>query len=514
MDGSKPTPNGTKAPDLKLSIPSGSAAKPKAPPKKRAPAKKGTASTVKGPAGKKRKLDHSNSPGGTPLPGTPNSRASATPILGGIKKSTSETPTRSPSVAIPSDDIAGSDSDSNEVFCICRKPDDHGVMIGCDGPCEDWFHLKCVNMSQQRTKLVQKWFCPNCAELGHETLWRRMCRLPGCEEPCRQDDNQNHVSKYCSDAHGEEFMRRLVFPNGGIKMNDYAKPPASSGTRKKSLLAQQVAKEEEAALSAREQTESKGGVLRAGELKSLVDFASDLASFRRLGEGIPSPPPSVNGDVPSSEPPHHHLEYTPDEIIQLSKIAEERTALENRRDLLDDRDRLIQMVEARRKAVLAVLKERDKQLKDICGYDSRLTWSDEEFNLWRQHDEGKSTLEKGELGSPTIEPRDYASGQTPNGVTPPEDITLPDAPSGNEEEEIGKGLCKKKKCERHRYWNKNQMADNAFERGRVADSIRKLEEKEKNVRDGALLRELEGEGDGDVDDGGGLEDQMNGIIHT
>ena len=132
--------------------------KPKAPPsKKRAAPKKGTASSVK-PAAKKRKLE-GDSMDGSPSRGTPaTSRASATPVPKN-RKQDSATPTRSSSMAGQEDDDY---EDDTQLFCICRKPDDHGVMIGCDGPCDDWFHLKCVEMTQAKTKLVQKWYC-ECA---------------------------------------------------------------------------------------------------------------------------------------------------------------------------------------------------------------------------------------------------------------------------------------------------------------------------------------------------------------
>lgn len=53
------------------------------------------------------------------------------------------------------------DEDEGEggTFCICRGPDDHTWMIGCDGECEDWFHGRCVNMKQEDADLVDKYIC-------------------------------------------------------------------------------------------------------------------------------------------------------------------------------------------------------------------------------------------------------------------------------------------------------------------------------------------------------------------
>lgn len=49
--------------------------------------------------------------------------------------------------------------DENEVFCICRRPDNHTWMIGCDGGCEDWFHGKCVNIDPRDADLIEKYIC-------------------------------------------------------------------------------------------------------------------------------------------------------------------------------------------------------------------------------------------------------------------------------------------------------------------------------------------------------------------
>ena len=134
--------------------------KPKAPPtKKRAAPKKGTASAVKPPP-KKRKLDHENIDGTPSLQrsGTPaTSRASNTPVPKNRKQG-SITPARSSSVLNGAEDEEGSEEDT-EAYCICRKPDDHTLMIGCDGPCEDWFHVRCVSMDSVKAKLISKWYC-------------------------------------------------------------------------------------------------------------------------------------------------------------------------------------------------------------------------------------------------------------------------------------------------------------------------------------------------------------------
>lgn len=146
--------------------------KPKsAPSKKRAAPKKGIASTVKPPA-KKRKLENDSVDSTPPaqLTGTPaTSRASQTPVPKNRKQG-SETPARSSSVLNGEEDDDDA-TDDGELFCICRKPDDHTLMIACDGPCEGWFHGRCVGLPAEKTKLISKWYC----ELPKVAIEIRLC---------------------------------------------------------------------------------------------------------------------------------------------------------------------------------------------------------------------------------------------------------------------------------------------------------------------------------------------------
>ena len=130
-----------------------------APSKKRAAPKKGTANTVKPPA-KKRKIESESVDGTPPAEHTgtrATSRTSQTPMPKNRKQG-SETPARSSSVLNGEEDDDDA-TDDGELFCICRKPDDHTLMIACDGPCDGWFHGRCVDMPAEKTKLISKWYC-------------------------------------------------------------------------------------------------------------------------------------------------------------------------------------------------------------------------------------------------------------------------------------------------------------------------------------------------------------------
>ena len=143
-----------------------------APSKKRAAPKKGAGSAAKPPA-KKRKIESEGADGTPPAQrtGTPaTSRASQTPVPK-IRKRESETPARSSSILNGEDDDDDDATDDGELFCICRKPDDHTLMIACDGPCEGWFHGRCVDMAAEKTKLISKWYC----ELPSAVVDGRLC---------------------------------------------------------------------------------------------------------------------------------------------------------------------------------------------------------------------------------------------------------------------------------------------------------------------------------------------------
>jgi COMPASS component SPP1 len=151
-------------------------------PSKRGPAgrKSSTASTkkvtpAKKPAPKKRKLDslHADNIEGHGSNTPSSSRASKDPA---VKKQGSASVAGSPAPDnkkgkktkkktaknAPDEEAAEDDSDvenADEVFCICRKPDNHTWMIACDGGCEDWFHGKCVNIDPKDADLIDKYIC-------------------------------------------------------------------------------------------------------------------------------------------------------------------------------------------------------------------------------------------------------------------------------------------------------------------------------------------------------------------
>ncbi|KAL8873624.1 MAG: hypothetical protein Q9174_000949, partial [Haloplaca sp. 1 TL-2023] len=416
------------------------ALKPKpAPSRKRAAPKKGIANTVK-PAAKKRKVDAAESienPSPRAHAASPASRrASKTPAPKGRKKG-SATPQRSPSMAADDDD-----DDEDGVFCICRGPDNHTWMIACDGPCEDWFHGRCIGMTEKEGELIEKYYCPNCTEEGVvETLWKRVCRLDDCRRPARV--NGGKKSKYCSDEHGAEYMKRSTLRQEQEEVQKKAAvdqptiAPKSKGRKTNNSFADMafdgssdpapvpdasqptVTKEADEFLDPKFQGQLRGGILRREELAALVTSVDDLAGFRKLGDAVLTPPPTAGPgtdtkpltDVQTDAVPPapaeatnmaHQIPYTPAETSHLEDLTAKRDALRAQKKACDDRETFFTLVRERAKVVLEDMKKKDKSIKDICGFDARLVWTDEEFDIWRASPEGRKALhEEKKLGAPT-----------------------------------------------------------------------------------------------------------------
>ncbi|KAL8667288.1 MAG: hypothetical protein Q9202_000861 [Teloschistes flavicans] len=496
-------------------------AKPKAKPNRKRPApKKGTATAVR-PAAKKRKLEPSegviDASSLARIPSPASRRASKTPAPKN-RKEESATPQRSSSIA-----AEDAEDDEDGVFCICRKPDDHTWMIGCDGPCEDWFHGRCINMTEKDGELIEKYFCPNCTEAGKgETLWKRMCRLDGCSRPARTSGAK--PSKYCSDEHGSEFMRKKALEqepekDAGKNPENQAATPAPTKGRKTNNSLQDVTmndaqltsppqiepvqapapKEGDEADSDETQAQLRDGVLRPKELKALVTDVKDVSEFHRLGNVPLSPHTETNPEDPHNSNNSNQVPYTPLESSLLATLTTKKDALRDRKKFLDDRETVLTLVRERAKLVLEDMKKKES-IKDICGFDNRLVWTDEEFNAWRTSPEGVKALEERKLGPPAPVPAPQDPAPHPPNQQNPTNGTgavngaaaAAAAPPPSASDEFAAGVCQKKRCERHRTWVKLQQQELAFARDEARQAIRKVEAEEKDIREKAMMRWLEG----------------------
>jgi len=454
--------------------------------KRSAPSKKkGTATTTKKPPpSKKRKLDKQRS-------ATPSSLASKPPFKTGSSKGTPANSSPAPSNRSysaeandePYDDDEDPDEDvegSGDVYCLCRKPDNGTFMIGCDGTCDDWFHGKCVGIEERDKNLIDKYMCPGCTKAGiGRTTWKRMCRRSGCRQPARVGKSKGGKdgSKYCSEECGVLYFREMVARTRGRE--DTMKNRSS---RRKTSIANAERPAVDDDLGAR------GGVLAAGEVKGLLDSSKTAEDFKKLGEGVLSPPATPDG----KEKKGH--EYTEDETQALAHILRQKDDARRRHQLLKDRMKFITLI---KQAASRTATEKELKPKEYCGYDSRLEWTEAQFKTWRESSVGQQAFE---LDTLAVE----KSTHHPNGSTDADMMMVEDENRLDAETE----LCDRKKCARHLEWGKLAVDDIRFEMGDNSDRMRALDREERGIKERAALRSkaanVHGEGSVEVHHGLGI----------
>lgn len=353
------------------------------------------------------------------------------------------------------------------------------------------------------------------------TIWKPMCRLPGCRKPARV--NEKRPSKYCSDDHGREFMRRKT-SHLKIRTLPCKTMPATSRSKKGVVRANGQSMECEGEDShmeddqemdsqddnddydseALEELGSRGGVLTAGELKAVVAGISSAKGFRNLGNRLISPPPEEEeekeeeGTARLSNSKHSGtrdgkklgldvdakgITYSVDEAFKINKLRKTRDELVHRREMLGARSAFIALVRQRSKSILERLKQTDPKggWKDICGFDRRLAWSDEEFDEWRLSETGMRVLKDG-----TSE--DLAASYQLDATDVDGDVAMTD--ENEPAAALTRGVCIKKRCERHKQWVKVQQQDILFEEGQVRQELINCEREAQAVVERAALRTL------------------------
>ncbi|KAF3491730.1 Set1 complex component spp1 [Arthroderma uncinatum] len=363
------------------------------------------------------------------------------------------------------------DYDESALFCVCRKPDNHTWMIACDGGCEDWFHGRCMNIDQKDADLIDKYICPTCETKSPlRTTWKPMCRLRECRQPARVDTRP--PSKYCCDQHGIDFMRQAM----------------TLGSRQPSSNA------EEQSSSKHENAASRGGVLNLGELKTVVSKVESAGEFRKLGASplsvqqeevqarlsgaMAAPGPSQDGQQfkdPDFESEADKVAFSPDERQRLNHLRKEKVRLDNRKEMLQAREKFIVISKQRVKHAFERLKRHGSvgglQLKDICGFDNRLSLSDEEFDEWRKTGNGAILL--------SDVPDDDNGGEA--------STHLKNAVDAESIDELTQSLCLKKRCERHKQWLKVMQQDLLFEQSLLKEQSDKChQDAEELVRKAVL----------------------------
>ncbi|KAE8450250.1 hypothetical protein EG329_006678 [Mollisiaceae sp. DMI_Dod_QoI] len=385
-----------------------------APPKieKPAPKKKGTAAPVKKGAPKKPKPDASKSSN----------------ISAGTQGPLTKPPT-------------ASDSESNDggEYCICRGPDDHRMMVFCEGGCEDWYHCSCVGVNEEDAKeLLDRFICPKCKNEKLFTTWKRMCRYYNVDKTHRKAARVNENSKYCSDECGNKFFE-YVFSK--VRVDD---------------------------------APSLGGELNQKEAATLLHSVKNAAEFHALGK---KPQLPVEEDHDPNRP--IGLDYvTPEEQHELDNLKRRKAVIEGQLLGYKNQVTLLGMIHDRAKIAA---KHPSVDVKDMCGYDNRLAMNDAEFEKWMKSEEAKEAFKTGKLGPRTAETKGIAQVLPYPGQAAPATSDVPDALNN---------ICikSKKKC-KHIQWREVHNQDFCNMIQVLEAELEKLKEKEDEIIDDAETRE-------------------------
>ncbi|SPO21034.1 uncharacterized protein UTRI_00511 [Ustilago trichophora] len=91
------------------------------------------------------------------------------------------------------------EEEDNALYCICqrRQDDVEGGMIMCDR-CEQWYHYRCMRITEDDAELVDQFICPPCHEVtGESTTYKEACARQGCRRAAMKP-----FSRFCSDRCG------------------------------------------------------------------------------------------------------------------------------------------------------------------------------------------------------------------------------------------------------------------------------------------------------------------------
>ncbi|KAK5259154.1 COMPASS (complex proteins associated with Set1p) component [Exophiala xenobiotica] len=418
---------------------------------------------------------------------------------------------------------------------------------------------------------------PTSSNDDGETTWKRMCRRKDCRKPARV--MQDPPSKYCSDACGRMFFVELVqrgdpdvqITKDGQYIMEAEKPKkvrkkhnkkSLEGGRSKALpkalnnnvngdvgtpnindesrLATPAYSEEEQKTDYETDSSldddmlpNRGSALRAGEVKALLEKCKDIEEWRGLGRKPDTPPRDVVGEMPMSNnaddgedteskpnpvPVAVPLELIFDELetAKMASIEEEKRSLHEHNDVLSARELVLDLIKTRSTSITDEVKKAHPKMKDICGFDPRMAWSDEQFHHWYTKRGGKELLQDGmkaKIGPPEDADSGAGTNVVTNGVNGVGDHDHEQqhqqtdhhgdgendgGVADGEEETMPKkgGVCIKNRCPRHRNWAKGQLAELRFEQDLVRRQLARCEAQQRKIRERATVRAWERRGAG------------------
>lgn len=308
-----------------------------------------------------------------------------------------------------------------------------------------------------------------------------MCRLRDCRKPARL--SKKKISKYCSDEHGREFMRRLI---------ERLIKPSSLVERRDADGDSPMDDDDERIIP--EDLGSRGGVLTVGDLKAVVMRVSSAGEFRRLGERLIEDlheEKQEEGKKEEEEEEEYDMTnkmgldihptgviYSTAEEAKLHQLRQRRADYRRRYDMITQREKFLGLVRARAKTVLDRLKTKEPKggWKDICGFDARMAWNEEELDEWLQTDAGRKAFEEDKL----------EADSTPAAAQDSEEEAEEEVDA--EFAELSRGVCIKKRCDRHKQWVRLVQQDTQFERAMLKCDFEACEKEANAIVEGAVLR--------------------------
>jgi COMPASS component SPP1 len=173
------------------------------------------------------------------------------------------------------------------------------------------------------------------------------------------------------------------------------------------------------------------------------------------------------------------LDYlTPDEQQEIEEIMTKKAAIEAKIKGYQDQQKVLLMVNKRAKIAA---QQPNLEVKDICGYDNRLSFNEAQFARWAMTIEGITALTSGVLGPRTDETKDISAiipfpGQSP--------------PAATASAEALNNIClkKMKKC-KHAAWREVHNQDYVYNQKILKDDLERLSKLETELIDDAETRE-------------------------
>lgn len=336
------------------------------------------------------------------------------------------------------------DLNSEEVYCICRKPDNDGeLMVACDG-CDEWFHFKCMKLDKRNKDLVKSYFCKFCDNLFNKgkTLWKKKCKVLTCYKPI------NGESQFCSADHGKLYWSEYLnkFSDENFNFNNVE---SISKSQAQNLISLVSSKNDLIQLGEEFPKFDKGELRITNEQKLEID--SNTKSISKLSDNIDVLKYKLQYIVKLKEVIQKMNEILTDSLDPENLDIENSKNNDKNNESNDENENKNENGQAQKKKRKVKRNKKTKKLKiDICGFDKRLLLADTEWATYCTSDKCKNisnfsnfddSRKKSIIGSYKSIKEFIENGN---------DVTLYDF----NDEDIFQNICysDKRKCQLHNGW--------------------------------------------------------------